>query len=368
MKKLFVIWFLTTALGASAQTSDSVTHTFFLIGDCGEHYLDDDPMGKVLKSYMTDAGRNATLIYLGDNIYPKGMPEVGHRLRRDAEMVMQYQIEWLPATGASAIFLPGNHDWEHWGKFGRGYMRNQQEWIDSLQSDYVKLLPRDGCPGPVEVKIDSNATLVILDSQWPLHKWDKPSRECSSQTTEQLLAALGNIFRNNTGKRVIIAAHHPLITYGEHGGEFTLRSHLFPLTKLSKGLYIPLPVIGSLYVLYRKFLGHNQDTQHKVYRRFAQSILTMMSQYPGSVYAAGHEHALQHIIKDQSHVIVSGAGAKTEFVRKKRYARFADDIRGFAILQVLNSGALNLIFIQAEKEYPNGHEVYRATLPNTTSR
>jgi hypothetical protein len=34
---------------------------------------------------------------------------------------------------------------------------------------------------------------------------------------------------------------------GIHGGYFGIKQHIFPFTDMKKKLYIPLPVIGSIY-------------------------------------------------------------------------------------------------------------------------
>ena len=53
-----------------------ITHTFYLIGDAG-----NSPLGtqsEALKDFETElekATKQSTAIFLGDNIYPAGMPE-----------------------------------------------------------------------------------------------------------------------------------------------------------------------------------------------------------------------------------------------------------------------------------------------------
>ena len=269
--------------------------------------------------------------------------------------------DWLESLGSATevTFVPGNHDWNHWGKRGWDYVLNQQQWIDSLKDESIVLSPRDGCPGPVLVNIDEHHLLLILDTQWMLHRWEKPGKSaCGSQSVDDVLRRISDIFEQNSHKRIIVAAHHPLITYGEHGGVFSLRSHIFPLTELSKNLYIPLPLIGSIYPLYRKWFGHIQDTAHRSYRKFAQAILAIMARHPGSIFVAGHEHALQYIVKDGVHVIVSGTGAKTEHVRKKQYAVLATDVRGFVQVSTFVDGTVSLHFFQVDAEHPGGKEIF----------
>jgi hypothetical protein len=363
-KRLFYLLLFITA-NIFAQQVDVVNHSVFLVGDAGEHYVDKSPIGKQLRLQVAERSDRATVLYLGDNIYPRGLPDVGQRLRKEGEHILDTQISWIKDTGAKGIFIPGNHDWHHWGRKGQKYMMNQQQWIDSVKDERITLLPRDGCPGPVEVPLDSTTLLVVIDTQWFLHQWDKPGEEssCDAKTTADVLNLLHDVFIRNKSKRIIIAGHHPIYTYGEHGGVFPFKSHIFPLLDATHYLYIPLPVIGSIYPLYRKWFGHIQDTPHPVYREFSKGIEKIISEFPGSVYVNGHEHALEHIVKDSSHFIVSGSGAKVEHVRKKGYAKYAEDVRGFVRLDILGSGNIKAHFYEVNEETGIEKEVYQTTIP-----
>ncbi len=360
---LFFLFFLWES--RAQQMDTTVLHSLFLIGDAGEPYLKNSPIGKILRVKILAEGDNATVVFLGDNIYPRGLPEKNSKQYSKAEISLQNQAGIIEGLEAKVIFIPGNHDWQHWGKKGLQYLENQQQWLDSLNDDRITMLPRNGCPGPVKIPVSDNTLLVILDTQWFLHQWEKPKDQelCKAISTENVLALIDGIFRDNPGKRIILAGHHPLITYGEHGGVFTWKAHIFPLRELKYYLYLPLPVIGSFYPLYRKWFGHIQDTQHRRYKHFSHALQNIMAQYPGAVYVAGHEHALQYIVKDRTHYIVSGSGAKTEFVRRKDFAEFAKDVKGFVQVSVHRNGDLSMVYFQVDEGYPEGKEIFRQRLP-----
>ena len=363
--RLFITISITLAALDVLGQDQHVIHTLFLIGDCGEPYVQNDPIGTVLLKKITESPTRTTTLYLGDNVYPKGLPEEGHRLRLESEFILKSQVNFTNAVNNKTIFIPGNHDWQHWGKHGIDYIHNQQSWIDSLADENVTLLPRDGCPGPVEISVSGKVTLVILDTQWLIHQWEKPGEEssCDAKTLDDVISQLDDILYRNRRKRVIVAGHHPLITYGEHGGIFPLRMHLFPLTDLSEHLYIPLPVVGSIYPLYRNWFGHIQDTMHPVNKEFTERILKVLKAYPGSVYVSGHEHALEHIVKDSTHMIVSGSGSKVEMVKKKGFALYANAVRGFVKADLSDDGAVHVDFIQVDGSCPEGKVVYSFDIP-----
>jgi hypothetical protein len=285
--------------------------------------------------------------------------------RERATSILQTQVDWIKGLGAKSIFIPGNHDWHRGGRKGWERITNQQAWIDSLNDKQITLLPRDGCPGPEEIPIGDQAVLVILDTQWLLHPFGKPAEEssCDAKTPADVLLALTDVFTRHPGKRIIVAAHHPMITYGEHGGVFTLKDHIFPLTSFAPKLYIPMPVVGSIYPFYRKFIGDIQDTSHPTYKEMVRGITNLLTQYPGSVYVAGHEHALQAIQKDSTYFVVSGSGSKTTNVSKKKYARFAASVIGFVKADIFKNGSIRFQFIEVDAGFPKGLVLYKDSLP-----
>ncbi|MEX2232075.1 MAG: BamA/TamA family outer membrane protein [Cyclobacteriaceae bacterium] len=356
-------FFLSPVLAQGGE--DDVVHTLFLVGDAGEPYVKDSPFGEALSEKIRLARGNSTVLFLGDNVYPRGLPDKKSPNYELAESSLQTQVGFIHGLDATGIFIPGNHDWQQWGRRGLEYLRNQQQWIDSLKDHRITLLPQNGCPGPVQVSLGDKSVLVILDTQWFLHQWDKPkdTELCNATTTSEVLTMVEDIFRSNPGKRIIIAAHHPLITYGEHGGIYTWKAHIFPLEEITKYLYIPLPVVGSIYPLYRRWFGHIQDTAHPVYKEFGKALQRIMAQYPGLLYVSGHEHALQYIVKDSTHYIVSGSAAKTEYVKQKGDAIFAKDINGFARVSIHKAGGLFITFFQVDEKYPEGKEVFSRSIP-----
>src|SRR5690606_25111911 len=80
------------------------------------------------------------------------------------------------------------------------------------------------------------------------------------------------------------------------------------------------------------------------------------------MFVARHEHALQHIVKDSAHHIVSGSGSKTGHVRKGRYAQYAKGVKGFVKAMFLNDGSARLEYWQVDDDVRNGKVVHTAEL------
>lgn len=343
---------------------DSVAYTLFLIGDCGEPSVREAPIGNVLRREVNKSGKDAMVLYLGDNVYPFGLHPIGHPGRDRGESILKAQSSWVSGLGVRGIFIPGNHDWQHWNRKGWEYVGNQQAFLDSLNDEFIMLQPRDGCPGPVEIPLTDQSVLVIIDTQWILHSHDKPGEdsECDARDPNTLMFMLEDVLNRNRGKRVIIAGHHPVISYGDHGGVFTFQDHMFPLVDLWPKAYVPMPVIGSIYPLYRSMFGSSQDIKHPNYKQFSIMLQDMLAKHPGALYVAGHEHALQHIQKDSVHYIVSGSGSKTGYVKRGRHAVYASGIKGFVKFEMLSNGRGKLQYWNVDEDFPEGRIVHEAEM------
>ncbi|RYG43541.1 MAG: hypothetical protein EOO01_21155, partial [Chitinophagaceae bacterium] len=248
---------------------------------------------------------------------------------------------------------------------GIDQLANQQRAVLERLLTNVHFAPLNGCPGPVEIPLNESVVLVVVDSQWWLQRENKPGEtsDCECKTEDEVVIQLKDILYRNRKKLVVYAAHHPFKTYGEHGGYFTIKQHLFPLTELNKDLFIPLPVIGSIYPVSRGVFGNIQDLRHPEYKDYIRKIDEVLSTHPYCIRIAGHEHTLQHISEKGQHYIVSGAGSKRTQVKKGRGTLYASEGTGFGVLEVLKSGNIILKFFSSRSLTPEV-PVYASQLPD----
>jgi hypothetical protein len=220
----------------------------------------------------------------------------------------------------------------------------------------VRFLPKGGQPGPVIVDKDG-IRIVILDTQWWLHEQTKPQ----DTTPDMILATLREAISSAAARDVMVVAHHPLQSYGPHGGFFDWQDHLFPLTALQRHLWIPLPILGSLYPLGRRYLWRNvQDLDNSANRDMVQKLTTTLRTKKPLIYASGHEHSLQ-VLKgsDSAHsLLVSGAGSKTTKVSHGPETFFAHEHRGFMEVDFLLDGSVFLRVVEPREGTTAGFVVF----------
>ncbi|WP_417352287.1 metallophosphoesterase [Flavobacterium alkalisoli] len=322
-----------TARPLDTITQHTISHRFVLVGDAG--YAARPNSQEVLgfaSQKLKTTGKNTTLLYLGDNIYPHGMPPKKDKEgRKAAEESLLLQLKLSDNFEGTTHFIPGNHDWYS----GLDGLKDQEDFI----KDYLKVkksyLPGDGC-GIDDLEVNDSLTLIVIDSEWFLEDWDKYptiNDDCDIKTREGMILELESLLNKNQGKTIILAIHHPLMTNGSHGGQLTLRKQLYPLEG-----NIPLPVLGSIMNFVRNTSGGSpQDIQGKQYNTLSKRVKTLVQGKDNVIVISGHDHNLQYIYKDNIHQIISGAGSKAEGAKAINPDDFSYGGSGYAVLDVYDT-------------------------------
>ncbi|MCZ2356223.1 MAG: metallophosphoesterase [Bacteroidia bacterium] len=311
----------------------------FLIGDAGAaektkggtaiNYL-----GKLIPDKSINPPKSCALIFLGDNVYPKGMPKPTHEKRNEAENALKPSLEVAKKCFGKRIFIPGNHEWYN-------DPQDEADYIFS-QDSTIEFLPANNCPGPVVPIKAKNFSVIIIDSQWFLQNQKSNINTCK-QSDSIFWKNLADTLQTYQNKPIILIGHHPLISNGHHGGYYHWLDHIFPIRQITPYGFIPLPVIGTIMCLTRKWIGHNTDLSNARYREFSKKMIHLIGTFPNIHYVSGHDHNLQfhHLLPKNfdiqhpfSHT-VSGSGSKSSYVGKRNHALFTAQRRGFAVISVI---------------------------------
>jgi len=319
------------------RTTTKPTEALFLIGDAGEPVLPDaasanpnalvDPvlvaLADAVKQSVATLGPDRTAVaILGDNIYPAGLPLEGEKGRDHALRLLEAQIT---AVGdARGFFTLGNHDWNQ-GKPG-GYTRAlaQADYL-AARAPNISVHPAGACAGPDSFEFGDHLELIFFDLWATLHQLNNPGGpfdHCDPIAVPEerrIVKRLDEVLGGTRERRAIFLTHPPMLTAGPHGGYFTWREHLFPLRMIDPSLWIPLPVIGSIFPLSRMLGVTDTDMMSKNYQTYLDGAKELFSPGHPTLVAAGHEHSLQvHVDPTGVFHAVSGAGSskKVDYVRR----------------------------------------------------
>ena len=347
----------------SPEREAQLSYQLFLIGDTGKPVLDgEDPVLVLLEDMLLDAGGNSSIVFLGDNIYSDGLEPEPAEAKELAERKLTKTLSSMHQYEGRAFFVAGNHDW--YSNFEG--LQLQEEFINEYDPvENLSFHPRSGCPGPEEVVLNDRLVLALLDSEWFLSDETKEyatQEGCEIQTTDESMTELRRLAFEHKDKTMVIAVHHPFFSNGRHGGYFTAKQHIFPLTEINDKFWLPLPGLGSLYVLLRNVGVSDEDmsgSRNKIYR---QQVMDAVSDHPHLITAAGHDHNLQFFDQEGAHHVVSGSGSKTSKARKGKEAGFAYSNKGFSIIKFYDNGSVWAEYMTPKKPYAENNPIFRVQL------
>jgi calcineurin-like phosphoesterase family protein len=305
---------------ASQPDSDDVT--LFLIGDGGVPHRGFEPVLAALKREASvPTGGQRVIVFLGDNIYPRGLPDSTDGGRAEAERRIRAQVTAAESSGATTIFIPGNHDWDAERNDGWQAIRREAQFVRGISHDSVLFLPANGCPGPAVFDAGKKVRLLLLDTQWWLHPGPKPAGSndgCTAATTGAVVDSLRSGIASAGGRAVVVLAHHPIYSGGAHAEHWNIRDY-----------------IGSgPVILFRRILDSPQDFRSPVNTAMRADLQSAFVPLPPFIYASGHDHGLQVLSGSPGgphRYLVSGAGAYEHLDPLRRIDRtlFEDHASGY---------------------------------------
>jgi hypothetical protein len=387
-----------------APDLDAVDHRVLLIGDTGAPDPDGEPALQTLEARVAAAPDRTTVVFLGDVVYETGMPQPSaiegtpveeildqallnmYESRQEAERRVKDQLKAVDFPGATAVVIPGNHDWDQFGVGGWKSVRELGAYLHQAQGlikAKMDFLPGGGCPGPVSVDTGTRGRVIVLDTQWWLEVGAKPGpaenpTSCPNTTEEAVAAALVRELRaaHDAGRVAIVVGHHPLRSKGPHGGYVDPLVHLFPMLML--GSYVPFFVAGSRCRSRHPRCQHPQLALAQPSGRLGSGNRHAPRALGGhgggccerrctTGLRAGHDHACDVPRRSRRALLPGqriGLKVKASEVATRCHAVRAcgSGPSGFMQLDLLRDGRARLAVVEWAPDVPAGREVYSMVL------
>jgi hypothetical protein len=301
----------------------------FLVGDAGNA---DEAQAQntlnLLKGQLETADKNSMLIFLGDNIYPNGMPKESDKEYPLAKQKLEDQLSIVKNFPGKTLVIPGNHDW-YSGLDGR---KAQEDFVKNYFNDKKAFLPKNSCPID-DISLTKDIKLIVIDTEWALLNWNKYpgiNKNCDIKTREDLFIEFKDLLNKNQDKQIIVALHHPIISTGTHAGYTSAKSHLFPFK--SK---IPVPGVASVLNVLRSSSGASpEDINNQHYADLTNRLKSIVQDKDNIIFVSGHDHNLQYHADRNIRQIISGAGSKVDPATIGERTDFSYGGSGFAVLNI----------------------------------
>jgi len=361
------------------RTTGPAIESVYFIGDAGAPKLPDpgddeagglvDPvlrgLADAVSASVASLGADRTaVVVLGDNVYPSGLALEGEADRERGIRILEAQIRAI--GDARGYFILGNHDWDQGSARGILRARAQYDYL-AARAPNVSIHPAETCPGPEDILFGDHLHFVFLDVWAAIAQLDDPEvlDHCKPRAGDGRLAeVVDGVLGDADGRRAVLVAHPPMLTSGPHGGYFPWREHVFPLRVFHRDLWIPLPVIGSIFPLARVLGVTDTDMMSPRYQLYIDRLRSLFTPGHPTLVAAGHEHSLQiHIDPTGTFHAVSGAGSvsKVDYVREMKSDLMALAAPGFMRLDTYADSTLRLNVFALEADEPG--LVYSTCIP-----
>jgi hypothetical protein len=367
--------------GTAPALDATLLSVVYLIGDFGRPAAPFEDLvaaiGADVDSLAAQSLRTPPFILeLGDNLYEQGLPHdldgPGAAGEVDKLRALAAGFAGVRRGGAQVplVLVPGNHDYAdnalelegNRGDISRWYFLDElgiegtATWThlpgdaSGFASAAALFAHIDGNPdaharfmAPVAVPgTGPEIAVVALDSQLLLDLYATDNVALAAEYWGWLDEALD---RAPPGAWLIIAAHHPPVSYGKHGRaalgnwifgqgwpQFPTRTQkvLAALTPLAVVLGVvvhpaaaaiaAVPPLTTWFVTVRK-----QDLGSSAYQRYSAALLAATERHAVSVILSGHDHNTQIIdlgatgapaTEDAPLLVITGAGSKVDPVRR----------------------------------------------------
>ncbi len=343
-------------------------NTIFLVGNTETvNFEKPSPTLLLLKEDLDKADKKSTLVFLGDNV-----PKLNQSRKKTKERAIRHLDSLIALAGGFAgktYFMAGDKDWNKGRADGRDAVRWQEDYIEERLGGKT-FMPGKGCGEPEKEKLHDDLRLLFLDSQWWLQDWDEVkgiNQKCDISDRLAMLQLTEDVLKKYDKERVVLFMHHPLFSNGPHGGSFSWKHHLFPLTMWKKNAWLPLPGIGSLAVLARQMGAYRQDAPHLHYQQLKKELLAIAAKQPENqslIFVSAHDHSLQYFEDPNRRLqfVVSGSAGETDFARGGRRANFAHARQGYAKLYFYENNEVWLEFVVPGKTPGSGQVCFRKML------
>ena len=304
MRTLFLLVYISGAAAAPLS--------FFGVGDWGA----PDPLlqDRVASSMAATADAMATppafVLALGDNFYEKGVASVD-----DRQFDATWRDVWLPKSERLRhipwLAVLGNHDYHHGDEGARAQVdRTERGDDDEWQMPTVD--------GVYERAFARHAVRVVAFDACLIARREEAATRAlytdddAARAVAALERALAAAHADARTRWLLVVAHYPVLSVGEHGDTPALRASVQPL----------------------------------------------LERYAADAYLCGHTHTLQHLEMRGVHYLVSGGGSKADgaafpalFALEGRVTHFARAALGFSAHEISDDGlTMTTTFVSIDGE------------------
>lgn len=300
-----------------AQVTEKA-HNVYLLSNL-ESLSATAPELDAIQQHLNNDNNDFTIIINGDFVDKNGLgtkPEQGDLDKLD-------RLIEIAGDRGKIIFIPGDREWDNGGKRGLKKVKALEKYLESKLGKGNVIFPQKGCLGPGIIDIGEHLRIVAINTQWFLEENIGPEEEdadCGLLNETEFWFEIEDAIGDSENRNVIIAGHHPVLSFGQYAGYKLAKKHLSP------------PIVGSFIAGYHQNVGGKRDLSQRRLKAYASRMLHLTQRFSGAIFISGHEYDTQVLFKNDTYHINSGAFAKGRPVGREKETLYRQKQPGFAKL------------------------------------
>lgn len=239
--------------------------------------------------------------------------------------------------------VPGDRDWDNSGPGGLLCVKRLEDYLNDQGLPNLHWPIANGCPGPKLVDLSDEVALLLINTQWWNHPYDKPipaDADCPTADSEIAIDEILSLLSENRNRNVVVAGHYPPASQGRRGGEFPATDHLLP------------PLLGGLSLSWRQNVGTPEEINNKRMRPLRRAYINNSGNFEGVIFVGAQDRSQQLLSFRRNYVINAGAAGPGDWVADHRPAVHVSRDAGFTELAFDRNGTLGYAYRTAGSTAP----------------
>ncbi len=351
-------------LTSDVAPTGTLDYSTFLVGDLGYDYQRGLTTLEALVEEMPAGKKKSSLLLLGDITGKEGLrkssqDEDGEAAHLDAI------ISRLQRVPGKIYYTPGENELGRAGQFSR--LSRLEDYFDEHSEKKVRFMPNKACSGPDDEELFDRVGLIGVNTAWYMADWyrdEEVSEGCDYTNRDAMTFALADEIKGYRDQVKIVMMHHPLQANGNRGGQFSIKQHLFPLTDLIPGAYVPLPIVGSIFRLIQGVGGGTQDVNSLRYQNFVRKVEAGIDDEVNVIFVSGHEHNMMLAHEEEYINVIAGSGSVRGPAAGGNDANFVVGDIGYSRLDFYDDGSVYNGFYTVDEDGRQQRIFYRRIIEN----
>ena len=345
-------------LTSEVAPTGTLEYSTLMVGDLGYDYARGLTTLEAMVRAMPEGNKNSSLLLLGDITGPNGLAK--NKKGDDERAHLDAVIDRLQRVPGKIFYTPGESELADDGQFSR--LERLEDYFDDHSEKKVRFMPNNACSGPDDEQLHEGVGLIGMSTAWYMADWSRDeevSEGCDYTNRDAMTFAMADEIKGYRDQVKIVMMHHPLQANGNRGGQYSLNQHLFPLTDLIPGAYVPLPVVGSVYRIIQGVGGGPQDINSLRYQQFINKVKAGIDDEINVVFVSAHEHNMMLVHEKEYVQIVAGSGSVRGPGVGGNDANFVQGAVGYSRMDFYDDGSVYAGFYTVDESGQEQRTFYR---------